>query len=148
MSRAGERGFTLIELVVVLVVIGLVFVAVPRLIGGGAPALETRAAAREIAAALRRARSDAIRDNREVAVVVDTAAGAYAIGEAGAWHALPERVRLSVETAASELRDEDVAGVRFFPDGSASGGRITVMREGQRYHVMLDWLTGQVSIVE
>jgi general secretion pathway protein H len=148
MSPAGERGFTLLELLVVLVVIGLVLVATPRLIGGGTPALETRAAAREIAAALRRARSDAIRDNREVAVVVDTDAGAYTIGEAGAWRALPERVRLSVETAASELRDEDTAGVRFFPDGSASGGRITVMREGHSYHVMLDWLTGRVSIVE
>lgn len=44
--------------------------------------------------------------------------------------------------------DDAVAAVRFYPDGSATGGRITVSGAERTYHVMLDWLTGTVSIVE
>lgn len=144
----GARGFTLVELLVVLVVIGLVMAAVPMALQRGAPGLEARLAAREVAAVLRGARSEAILEGREVAVAFDTDAGAYAIDDSEDWRALPERVRLQVETARSEVRDDAVAGVRFFADGSATGGRISVMREAHSYHVMLDWLTGQVSIIE
>ncbi|HEX9646393.1 MAG TPA: GspH/FimT family protein [Alphaproteobacteria bacterium] len=144
----AQRGFTLIELLVVLVVIGLILAAAPVALRRGAPAIEARVAAGEVAAVLRRARSEAILGNRDVAVAFDTDAGAYALGEDAPWQALPGRVTLSVETARSELRDAHVAGVRFFADGSATGGRITVARDGQSYHVMLDWLTGQVSVIE
>ncbi len=144
---APTRGMTLIELLVVMVIIGLVVTAVPRLMGGGA-ALETRAAARTVAAVLRQARSRAILANAEVVVRFDTEAGAYAVGEAAPWQPLPEDVAVQVETAASEVVADHIAGLRFFADGSASGGRVTLTREAYQYHVMLHWLTGAVDIVD
>lgn len=142
------RGFTLFELLVVLVVIGLLFTVATPLIGRGVPSLEVRSAAREIAAGMRRARSDAIFANREVPFTLDTEEKRYAIGDDGAWHALPDHLALEVETARSEVVDEAVAGVRFYPDGSATGGRVTVSGKSHQYHVMLDWLTGAVTVVE
>ncbi len=87
-----QRGFTLFELLVVLAVIGLVIAAAPPLINRGMPSLEVRAAAREIAAGMRRARSQAIHANRETRFTIDTERKRYAIGKAGDWRALPERV--------------------------------------------------------
>ena len=142
------RGFTLFELLVVLVVIGLLFTVATPLISRGVPSLEVRSAAREIAAGMRRARSDAIFANREVAFTVDTEEKRYAIGDDGAWHPLPERLAFEVETARSEVVDDAIAGVRFYPDGSATGGRVTVTGKSRQYHVMLDWLTGAVTVVE
>ena len=147
-ATAAQRGFTLFELLVVLVVIGLILAAAPLALRQGAPGIEARVAAGEVAALLRRARSEAILENREVAVAFDTDTGAYALDDSEDWHALPERVRLEVETARSEVRDEHVAGVRFFADGSATGGRVTVAAGGRQYHVMLDWLTGQVAVLD
>ena len=142
------RGFTLLELLVVLVVIGLIVTVATPLIGRGVPSLEVRSAAREIAAGMRRARSDAIFANREVAFTLDTEEIRYAIGDDGAWHALPEHLALEVETARSEVVDDSIAGVRFYPDGSATGGLVTVSGKTRQYHVMLDWLTGAVTVVE
>ena len=143
-----QRGFTLFELLLVLAVIGLVIATAPPLINRGMPSLEVRAAAREIAAGMRRARSQAIHANRETRFTIDTERKRYAIGKAGDWRALPERVDVEVETARSEVIDDAVAAVRFYPDGSATGGRITASGAERTYHVMLDWLTGTVSIVE
>ena len=66
-----RRGFTLLELLVVLAVIGLVMVAVPMMMAGGRPGPETRAAALEIASALRQARGESIARFRPVTFLVD-----------------------------------------------------------------------------
>lgn len=144
----AQRGFTLIELLVVLVVMGLVIAAAPSLINRGMPSLEVRAAAREIAAGMRRTRGLAILANRDSRFTVDTENKRYAIGDGRSWHALPERIGIEVETARSEVIDDTIAGLRFYPDGSTTGGRITVSNADRTYHVMLDWLTGTVSVVE
>lgn len=152
-SRAGEtgraaRGFTLIELMVVMAVAALLVTVALPLARLGSPGLEARAAARDIAAGLRRARTDAIFADRETLMLIDTDGRRWTIGEAGDWQALPEGLSLEVETARTEVLEGGIAGLRFFPDGSATGGRVTVSGETAVYHVMLDWLTGSVSIVQ
>ncbi len=140
------RGFTLLELLVVLAVIGLVMVAVPMMIAGGRPGPETRAAAIEIASALRQARGESIARFRPVVFLIDVDERRYRIGENGAAKELPEKMTLSLYTARSELADETAGGIRFFPDGSATGGRVTVAHGNFRYTVAVDWLTGVVTM--
>src|SRR5580704_5113851 len=60
------RGFTLIELVVVLAIIGLSLAVVIPLFGAGGRATALTAATGEIRAALRTARSTAIAEDRKV----------------------------------------------------------------------------------
>ena len=38
--------------------------------------------------------------------------------------------------------------IRFFPDGSATGGRVRLARDNRQYVVVVDWLTGSVSLEE
>ncbi|TCV91049.1 hypothetical protein EC912_1171, partial [Luteibacter rhizovicinus] len=37
--------------------------------------------------------------------------------------------------------------IRFFPDGSSTGGRVTLGRGTREWHVNVGWLTGAVSVV-
>ena len=62
--------------------------------------------------------------------------------------ALPESMALKLYTAQSELLDSATGGIRFFPDGSSTGGAITVSGPKLAYRVNVDWLTGTVAIVE
>ncbi len=144
----SAKGFTLIELLVVMVLMGVILAVVPMALFNVLPGVELKGAARDIAAGLRQARSEAVLGNRDVAFVVDIGARDYAILGMGESHALPERLEIQLETAQSELLDEDVGVIRFFPDGSSTGGRVTLGWEGREYHIMVDWLTGQVSVVE
>ena len=67
-------------------------------------------------------------------------------GADGMAHALAEGLDLNFVTARSELAGDKAGQIRFFPDGSATGGRITVTDGGQSYVVTVDWLTGAVDV--
>ncbi len=142
-----ERGFTLFEVLIVLAIIGLVSAIMAPMIFKGFSGTRARAAAYEIAAALRQARGEAVAANADVAVMVDRARRAYAI-ETAKPKVLAATLRLSLYAAQTEQIGADIGGIRFYPDGSATGGQVTVRDETTGYHVDVDWLTGRVSVVE
>lgn len=143
-----SRGYTLMEVLVVLAIIGLVLATIPLMAGDRRPGTETRAAAIEVASALRQTRSRAVAQFSSEVFVLDTEGHSYQIGAAGPRKTLPESLSLSLYTARSELQDENTGRIRFFPDGSATGGRVTLARDNRQYVVAVDWLTGSVSLEE
>ncbi|MDX1607051.1 MAG: prepilin-type N-terminal cleavage/methylation domain-containing protein, partial [Candidatus Competibacterales bacterium] len=58
--RRAQQGFTLIELLVVLMIMTLMVALVPPLLSGVGLTTEVRGAARQLAAGLRLARSEAV----------------------------------------------------------------------------------------
>ena len=70
----------------------------------------------------------------------------HAIRDLLAVDALPKELDLKVYTAQTEVSSESKAAIRFYPDGSSTGGRITVASGERKYVVDVDWLTGRVSI--
>jgi general secretion pathway protein H len=143
-----SRGYTLMEVLVTLAIIGLVLAAIPLMAGDRRPGAEARAAAIEVASALRQTRSTAIAKFRSEVFVLDTEGHSYQVGVAGPKKALPEELSLSLYTARSELQDESAGRIRFFPDGSATGGRVTLASDDRGYVIAVDWLTGSVSLEE
>ena len=141
-----ERGFTLIELAVTLAIAALIMaIALPMLSGLSARA-QFKAAAHEIAAALRATRSRAIASGRSAALVLDVRQSAYQIDATGAPHRLPKGVHLVLLTITEERHDDNTGAIRFFPDGSSTGGSVRLIEDGKRYDVLVDWLTGRVSL--
>jgi general secretion pathway protein H len=63
-------------------------------------------------------------------------------------YALPKSSVLSVYTAQSEAVEDKIAAIRFFPDGSSTGGAISVANGGTKFRVDVDWLTGNVTILD
>ena len=141
-----EPGFTLIELVVALAVAALVLaIAVPMLSGTSARA-QFRASAHEVAAALRETRSRAITSGRSAALIIDVEHGVYRGDASATPHWLPKGIHLVLTTTTQERRSEGSGAIRFFPDGSSTGGGVRLMEDDKRYDVLVDWLTGRVSL--
>lgn len=147
-SRRAAAGFTLLELLVVLAMVSVVSVAAVQLAPRLSPALEARNAARELAAALRHARSEAMIRFREVRLLVDLDTASFHVEGTARQHALPTGMEVSLQTAETERLDERLGGIRFFPDGSSTGGRLRLETAGAAYDVTVDWFTGDVSIVD
>ena len=61
-------------------------------------------------------------------------------------YSLPKRLNLALFTAQSELVREKTGGIRFFPDGTSTGGRVTVSAGESKQIVDVDWVTGRVAI--
>ncbi len=142
MPRADERGFTLIEVIVVLAILALIAGLVLARGPQRSAALDMRTASRAVAGALRAARGRAIATNQRVPVRFDPRAATLRVG-AGPARALPAGIGLSVVAAA-----EQGAAILFLPDGSSTGGRVELAGEGRRADVGVDWLTGRVSIAD
>jgi general secretion pathway protein H len=137
------RGFTLIEMLVVLLIVGMALTAVPALLGS-LPGARLRAAADDMAGTLRTLRSAAVQSGAGTALLLDPATRSYATLPGGARHALPDIVAsIDVRTTAP-LVPGGGRLFRFFGDGTASGGTITLHHGDQAASVAVDWLTGRV----
>jgi general secretion pathway protein H len=44
------------------------------------------------------------------------------------------------------MLSEHAGSVRFYPDGSSTGGRIILSRSGSGYQVGVQWLTGRIRM--
>lgn len=131
--KAGQSGFTLLEMIIVIVIMamvaGLVMIKQP----GHSAGLNTDATLRALTNALRLARSRAIAQDREITVATDS--GGFALDGGAAW-ALPSGEALSRSY------------VIFTPDGGSTGGTIMLAAGPRRIAVTVNWLTGRVHAKE
>ncbi|HEY1326610.1 MAG TPA: GspH/FimT family pseudopilin [Casimicrobiaceae bacterium] len=143
-----QRGVTLLELLIVLALMALIAgIALPML-GNGVSTTELRNSARQLAAGLRTARSEAVSQRRETFLVLDVAGKRFKVDRDPREYPLPKGVQLKLFTAQNDIVDANVGSIRFFPDGGSNGGRITVASGTRKYEVDVDWLTGRVAILD
>ncbi|MGF1614996.1 MAG: GspH/FimT family protein [Gammaproteobacteria bacterium] len=146
-EKHAGLGVTLFELLLVLSLLALITaVSVPML--WRSPAAELKAHAQAVAAGLRRTRDLALTYNRPAAFAVDVNERRFAMEEGRPPYQLPRSIDLVLYTAHSELSSEAVGAIRFFPDGSSTGGRITLKTDKRQYLVDVEWFTGRVRILE
>lgn len=140
-------GFTLIEVIVVLAILGFVLALVAAYKPPWSSGLGVKGTAAELASGLRLARSEAIVHNRSVAFSLDVNGHVYRVGSRPE-RRLPARLLFQLLTISGENRGPGVGDIRFHPDGSSTGGRITLADGQQRMAVGVDWLTGRISVAD
>jgi len=139
-----QLGFSLFELMVVMMLVVLLFtvagVSVSRSIEGA----ELRNTAREITAAIRHTRGQAVIQREQQVFLVDA--------DKKTWQAagrepkvLPESLDITLTTARSELTGSNAGGIRFYPDGASTGGRVVLSSDGREWHITVSWLTGEIA---
>ncbi len=166
MKKADARsahGFTLLELLVVVVIITLVsaFVA-PRMLGT-LTHMNLKTSAHNLAAALRYARSQAVSEQVAYAARFDLEANAVRVSRVEAAeeasegeteevvaservYSLPGGIALGRSEASSAPAADGPLSIEFYPDGNSSGGEVILTDErGRRYIVWADVLAGTVG---
>ncbi len=140
------KGFTLIELLLVIVIIAMaVAVAAPN-IGSGNQTATLNAAARELSSGLRFARGHALSRRKESILLINLNDNSYTITDKEKLYKLSKEIEITLDIAQSQLVGEKQGGFRFFPDGSSTGGRITLEIAENKRQLDVNWLTGQVEI--
>ena len=140
--KTGSAGFTILELIVVFAILGLLAQGLSGGLGASLPAMRLKAATRILADDLRATRRAAILTQHSAVLTVK--ADSYQPPDVPAPRNLPAGVQLSLAAAPGGARV--ASQVRFFSDGSSSGGRLQ-LKLGNRYaDVSVDWLTGRVNV--
>lgn len=145
-----HRGFTLLE---VLVVVALIATASAVLLGamsGALPGQQLRDATGRMAAEMRATRARALATGRDQLFEIDIPAHRWQAGgtgasmtRSGAW---PEAINVSATAAREEQLRAETAVIRFFADGSSTGGRVVLRRGDAAWRIDVAWLTGTVRV--
>jgi general secretion pathway protein H len=142
-----QAGFTLIEMLVVVAIMGFALSMVVTRGPVRSQALEMKAAVSEVAQGLRLARSRAIATNTPVQFAVDVPLRSFRI-DRGTPTVLPRSLSIAMTAVSEETLGARLAAIRFNGDGSATGGRIELTDGQRRSQVGVDWLTGRVSVLQ
>ena len=162
-----KPGFTLLELLVVLVIIGVVTVFVAPKMAGSLANMNLKTASREISASLRYARDRAVSSQKPWMARFDLDKGELVIGpkkdesekmeeeperperkkDAGERYELPGSVRIEKVVLGEEEMDSGSFELRFLTSGGSSGGRIVLINEREwRCAIEADFVTGLVKV--
>ena len=141
-----NKGFTLLELTVVLFIVVLGFSVIGINLSSGNDSAELKVAARDIVSAFRFARGQALMSHQEMVVTFDISENTYSVSGRDKVYNIPETIDLTVVTAQSEIISKGLGSIRFFADGSATGGRVTLERGKAAWQIDINWLTGQIEL--
>ena len=151
MTDARQRGFTFIEMAVVLIIIGIgTMLAVP-MIEGGFDSREVRRAARQIASTMHYCRGEAVSLGMPQALVIDARKNSIYTTDWGRWATLTDRAIIEkVDGGQGVGVGAGTVQILFFPNGSTSGADVVLAsrrdRTQTRLMVHLDSLVGSVKV--
>src|SRR3954447_17849477 len=109
-----QQGFTLLEVVAVLVIGAMIYSLLLGLPFGRASSGDLKAAARMLASGLRQAQTTAITSRKDALMTVDVEAREFHVGTAEPHH-ISDKVDLKLYTAQSEVVNERLGSIRFYP---------------------------------
>jgi general secretion pathway protein H len=142
----ADEGFTLLELLLVLGILALVGVFSMPLVNRPVGDATLTATAQKLANDMRVARAAAIRDNAERTMTIDLARRRFWVDGVTGASAIPNGITVDFVTLQAEQLSGRQGRLRFFVDGSATGGNV-ILKAGQRVMtVELDWMTGHASL--
>lgn len=146
-STVIARGFSLLEIIVVVAMIAVVMSFAAYTLSNQLPSQQLRSSAKEIAAELRFTKSQAMLtgEARSFQINVKTREWKGPKNHSGT---LPKSLEVIATTARREQPENDIAAIKFFPDGAATGGRIVLQHDTAKMQIDVKWLTGDVEVTK
>lgn len=151
-SFYSQRGFTLFELIIVLVLVSLAAGVVLPSFYRGLQGLELETAGRDLITRMKQARSRAIARqevSRIILVPSEEGPDYYVLTNAFEQElsrfSLPERVSIAFEY---EQFDEYLEKVNFYPNGRSSGGSFYLQNETREVSIWVDPITGFARVLK
>jgi general secretion pathway protein H len=147
------NGFTLLEMLIVMLIIGLAFGFTVILTTYKGSTIELNTFTKEVSATLRYARSHAVAEKRVYSFVLwedERAFGLYADFPKEdtdiepspiVYKDIPESLEMSLKDGSDKMR------IDFYPQGNSSGGIIEIRNQkGRVFSIIVNKVTGRVRV--
>ena len=148
MGVRSNRGFTLLELLVVITIMALVIGVTSARYSGSNPAVKLKAESRQLVSHLRHTRVRALSESRILSVSIVDGGQAYQVDPGAKIVSLSAPIVMTLHplTHGPKFSADSIS---FYPDGSSSGGSVTLSTTAgestSNEKVDVNWITGEVS---
>jgi general secretion pathway protein H len=160
-----NKGFSLIEMVIVLVLIGLSIALVTPSLSRFSKQVELKTSAKKVSGILRFFRNESVQKGRVFQVLFDpdlrmvrvralegdspVKEGKEELKIQEKRYVLPSGIQLGEVQIPSPEFPSDLPTIEFYPNGSSNGGTIVLeMQDRKGYRIRVHFLTGMVEIEE
>ena len=143
--RSHEDGSSLIEMIIVLAILSSTAFLVGPYVGIGRETRSLNRYAEEIAMMAKTSRAYAIGDNVEREIVFDVEGRRLFMSQSSSELTIPDDMAIAIENTRMPV-SPDRPAIRFLPNGTTTGGTLTLVRNEQRAIVRIDWLGGAIKI--
>ena len=142
-----QTGFTLIEVIVVMVMIAVLGGMVASSMTDGLRKAKIRAVSKNLVSAMRYTRGQAVVKHEQKTITFNVEDKTYQAPRKKVVH-IPDEIDINVYTADSEVADETIGSIRFFSDGSSTGGWVKLTHKNKIWKINVNWLTGEIAMIE
>ncbi len=142
-----QNGFTLIEVIVVMVMIAVLAGMVASGMTDSLRKSKIRAVSKNLVSAMRYTRGQAVVKHEQKTISFNVEDKTYQAPRKKVVH-IPDEIDINVYTADSEVADETRGSIRFFSDGSSTGGWVKLTHKNKIWKINVNWLTGEISMIE
>jgi general secretion pathway protein H len=140
----NQSGYTLVEMLVVLVLLGMATaISLPYATSSGR-AQKLDATASQLAALFRQAQTLAYVTNSDVKVSFERDSRKWLVNDGSPQLQLDQSLSITALTVEGQVSEKQIS-YRFFPVGGSSGGRVVLEANKNKVVVDLNWLTGAVT---
>jgi general secretion pathway protein H len=142
-----SKGFSLIEMLVVLILIGFSISLVAPSLSRFSRAMELKGAAKKISGILRYCRCEAVSKGQVYQVRFDTNLREVRVQPMESTYFLPEGVQIKEVQMTSVQPTSDLPMIEFYPNGGSNGGAVLLDSQGPGgYKINVHFLTGVVEV--
>jgi general secretion pathway protein H len=134
-------GFSILEMLIVLAIVSMVAAVARPLFHGVPDAVKFRASVRDAINAFKSARVAAITRNTEAVMTIDLESRSLS-SPSVANAIIPADIEIHLKVAAIEQQGASRGGVRFYSDGSSTGGELILTMRQRTSSICVNWLTG------
>ena len=138
----AQRGYTLLEMLVVILLISIAAGLLGFGLQHGLRAAKERQVVGQMVEALRSTRARAIVSSAMQKTVFDLHRLSFQAPGRPQQH-WPADMRVTLHTA-----EQAGAAIEFYPDGSSTGGHVSIISGAREWRVNVGWLTGEVDLEE
>jgi len=140
-----QSGFTLLELMVAFSVAAFLMAVSTPMVMRMYDSMKYRGAVKDMVTAVEATRYAAITQGKAVDIVMTPAENMFQVGS-GEERFLPDSISFSLEAAREVSHGAGTGAIRYYPDGSSTGGSIMITHDsGRGVRLRVDWLLGRLT---
>ncbi len=147
MIKKSQPGFTLLEILVVMVMIVVIMGFFSSNMMRSLDKAKIRAASKDLVSAMRYTRGQAVVKHEQKSITFNVKEKTYKAPRKKTVK-IPQEMEMYVYTAESDIANDSTGSIRFFSDGSSTGGWVKLVHGNKIWKINVNWLTGEISKVE